>query len=131
MSNYIQNFQSQINAGNVDRKGQSGFQATATAVTGQFRVNGQGEAQIDVTFPTRFVEKPILSFGAELIEGDSQVPGFMPWANVCVLSWTTKESPPQGRLYLGARLGVVSGGVSFQKMMVHWSFNGKALKSPA
>ncbi len=131
MNNYIQNFQSQINTTNVDKKGQNDFSATPTAIIGQFRVNGQGEAQIDVTFPTRFVEKPILSFGAELIEGDSQVPGFMPWANVIVLSWTTKEIPPTGRAYTGARLGVVSGGVSFQKMNIHWKFNGKALKSPA
>jgi len=130
MSN-MHNLRSGLNAEATTRRSQNDFQATATTVTGQFRVNGQGEAQIDVTFPAKFVEKPMLSFGAEVIEGDSQVPGFMPWANVCVLHWVTKESPPTGRLYMGARLGVVSGGVSFQKMMIHWTFSAKALKSPA
>jgi len=104
--------------------------ASLQICSGQVRVNGAGEASFPVTFPIKFSEKPSLSFGGEILTGDTIEQGLMPTANVIVLGWSTQDTPPYGRLYTGAQLGVVTSGVTFQKMIVHWNMIGKALTSP-
>lgn len=115
---------------NIDERGRDDMRAGYTNLAGEIRVNGAGESSLPITFPVKFTEKPLLTFGAEVIEGDAIRSGFMPWANVIVLSWITEEIPPVTRLYTGANLGVVSGGVPHQKMAIHWNLSGKAVADP-
>lgn len=104
--------------------------ASKTKLTGELKVNGAGETQVQVTFPVKFTEKPFLSFGAELLEREPILPGFLPTISVVVLGWITEERPPTSRLYVGAKLAVVTGGAAYQKMSVHWTVEAMALGNP-
>jgi hypothetical protein len=126
----VETFRSQMQQQEVNKRGQQDMGPAATRLSGEIRVNGAGETKAEITFPIRFSEKPKLSFGAELLEEDPIVAGFMPYANVVVLGWITQERPPTSRLYVGARLGIITGGVHHQKMVVHWHLEGSAITYP-
>lgn len=125
-----ENLRSQIQAQETAKARSDSITPGLQICSGQVRVNGAGEASFPVTFPVKFTEKPALSFGGEILAGDTIEQGLMPTANVIVLGWSTQDNPPVGRLYTGALLGVVTTGVTFQKMIVHWNMIGKAITSP-
>ena len=127
----ISQLRSQMRQENVSKAGIDAMAADITTLTGEIRVNGAGESRAQITFPLKFSQKPSLSFGGEIIEGDAILDGFMPTVNVVVLGWRTEERPPTSRLYIGADLGVVLGGVNHQKAIIHWTLVGKAITSPS
>lgn len=115
----------------VNKRGQRDMAADKMFLSGEIRVAGAGESKAYITFPVKFSEKPHLSFGAEVTEGDALAPGFMPSVSVVILGWTTQERPPTSRLYTGAQLGIVTEGVFHQKLVVHWNLIGTAITSPS
>lgn len=114
----------------ITKRGANDMGATKTRINGEIRVNTAGESITQVVFPVRFTEKPIMTFGGEVIEGDALQAGYMPTISVVVVGWITEEVPPVSRLYTGAKLGIVLDGVNHQKAIVHWSLEGTALSNP-
>lgn len=113
------------------QQGLSDMSAGPLTLQGKFPFDGAGEKVVDLIFPHHFMgEAPFLSFSAELKEGDVMVSGSMPTCSVVVAGWLTQEMPPHGRLYTGAKLAVVTTGVWYQKMMIHWTFTGTAISNP-
>lgn len=99
-------------------------------VQGHFSKKGAGEASIEVRFPVWFIEKPIFTFGGELAENTSPTTRKFPTISVIVLNWILQEYPGDINYYIGAILGPVSTGTSDQEIIVHWQFEGKALRNP-
>lgn len=126
----INAFRNTQNQEAITQRGQNEMAATTTRLSGQLRVNGAGETYATVTFPTRFIEKPLFSFGGELQDGDTPAAGHMPTISIVVTRWITQERPPQSRFYTGATLGIVTGGAAYQKMNAHWHFDGVAFTNP-
>jgi hypothetical protein len=123
-----------INPSSFDRRAAVRAQADAVAArivrtAGTVETAGSGEGQVDVTFPNLYIEKPALSFGGELAPGSPLVAGQFPTVSVIVVSWVTLIKS-LGVLYTGARLCVVTTGVTTQGVIVHWQAEGKALSSP-
>lgn len=126
----INDLRESYRADRLNARSREDMAASKTKLTGEIRVNGAGETKTNVTFPIQFTEKPVMNFGAEMIEGDAIIDGFMPTISVVILGWVTKDLPPTQRLYLGATLGIVVGGAHFNKLSVHWSVEGTALSNP-
>lgn len=126
----VEEFRSKLKQETINARSLADMAAAETKLDGEVRINGSGESTVPITFPVLFTEKPHLSFGAELIEGDALTVGFMPTISVVILGWITQESPPSSRFYRGAKLGVVTTGVRHQKMVVHWHLNGVAMANP-
>lgn len=123
-------FRRRMNSAEATKAGNQSMAADFQSLTGQVRVNGSGESKATITFPISFSQKPLLTFGGEIQEGDRLDPGRMPTVSVVVLAWLTKERPPYSRLYTGAILGIVTGGPSWQKMIIHWKLDGIAYTNP-
>lgn len=101
------------------------------SIEGTFRLEGAGEALIDVTFPVWFIERPFPGFGAEMAPNQVLVAGKYPTVSVVVHRWRMKDYPHGVSYYAGATLVVVSGGAEGQTMLVHWSMTAKALRNPS
>lgn len=99
-------------------------------VQGHFTMNGAGEASIEVRFPVWFIEKPIFTFGGEMVEGESPTQTQYPTISVVVHRWILQEYPGDIHYFSGAILGPVSTGTEAQKLLVHWQCEGKALRNP-
>ena len=56
--------------------------------------------------------------------------GQYPTISVVVVGYVVEDTPPLKRIYKGAKLAVVTGGNTFQKMIVNCFFTGKALVGP-
>jgi hypothetical protein len=101
-------------------------------VSGFYEVAFQGEettqeALLDIVFPVWFVDRPAMSFCAELMR-DIIEDGSYPTISVVVVSWTkTKDVRPGGGYFTGAQLAVVASGRVGEEMVVHWQADGKAL----
>lgn len=94
------------------------------AATGFIDVEGQGECTANISFPVRFLEKPVFSFGLELAENVWLQWGSFPEYSVTVGAWTTE--PADGEpLYVGALLGIFVAGVD--RSIVHYRFTGRSL----
>ena len=102
-----------------------------TRLQGRTQVLGVGEVSFDVDFPIKFIEVPHLSFGAELDKTSVATATKFPTVSVCVTDWRNEDqSLGHEGLYIGASLGVVVGGQAGQAIWVHWTFDGKALRTP-
>lgn len=113
------------------QRGLSDMGAGPLTLQGKFPFDGAGEKVVELMFPYSFMgDPPFLSFSAELKEGDVLIAGSMPTCSVIVGGWLTQEMPPHGRLFSGAKLIVVTTGVWYQKMMIHWTFTGTAISNP-
>lgn len=108
----------------------STMQAKQTSLSGQYMINGAGEAIVEVYFPVRFVEKPLVTFGFEMKDGEVYIPGQMATGSGVVLDWITEEKPPVSRIYIGCVIGAVTTGQKYQKMIGVWQANGVAYTDP-
>lgn len=108
------------------------FTVLPNRVSGFYEIFFQGtateqEIAVDVVFPVWFVDKPSMSFGAELLR-DLLTDGEFPTISVVVVAWTkTKEDHVGGGYFTGARLAIVASGREGEQMIVHWQADGKAL----
>lgn len=100
---------------------------SSTVLTGEFLVRGSGENLVDLTFPTAFTSKPLLSFGGEVQDVDLMVKGQYPTVSVVIAGWVTREAPPLSRLFTGCRLCVVTTGPQVQKMVIYWTLTGDTI----
>lgn len=93
-------------------------------------VTGVGEASVDVDFSARFIEKPLLSCGAELDENQSPIAGNFPTVSAMVANWKFEELDKYRKYYVGATYAIVLTGKSDQKTWVHLGVEGRALLGP-
>lgn len=105
-----------------------------TRTVGFVVTHGAGEGLVDVVFGNRYIEKPALSLGGELMTPALTV-GSYPTVSVVVVSWATESKTTKPELgpqvyYLGAKLAIVTTGPPTQDMVVHWQVEGKALAGP-
>jgi hypothetical protein len=98
--------------------------AGQTRLSGQLMLSNPGEKSISVTFPFSFADKPLLSFGGEMRDGDIPVDGNFPTVSVVVGGWSTVDNPPYSRLYTGCKLLIVTTGPPQQRLYVHWHLDG-------
>lgn len=99
-------------------------------VSGVFYVQGTGEAVATVSFPVRFIERPILAPGFELHPDSAAIDGQFPTFSVTVRDWVLEERGSNQKFFVGANLLVVTTGPTGQNGWVHWSFSGRAITSP-
>jgi len=99
----------------------------ATTLTGEFLLKSSGEKKVVLNFPIEFTDKPILSFSAEIPEGDEIVDGNFPMVSALISRWITREKPPFSRTFVGCELAIVATGPSTQKMIFYWIFNGNTI----
>lgn len=129
MSN-LELFRRRMNMARADTKGFNDMAAGPTRCSGQFLLDSAGEAEVQVNFPVKFSQKPLLSFSGELRSADMNTITRMPSLGVMVLSWIMEDNPPFSVLYTGAVLGVVSEGPPGQRMFVTWHMDGVAFSNP-
>ena len=126
--------QQRLRADNAERIHEN--TADIYTVTGRFLVEGVGSVARQVNFPAKFIEIPSFYFGSEIAPGHAAVDGNFPSVSVIVLRWTSTDDQPNQtssaqNLYNGANLGVViQGGISSQKIWIHWSVTGTAVANP-
>ena len=108
-----------------------GFLVKPTRVTGFELTIGAGEVSIDVKFPVWFVEKPSMSFGGELEEGEFIQDRKFPTVSVVVVRWEKAQAERGGGWFVGANLAVVTTGKKDHRMWVHWQAEGKAIANPS
>lgn len=99
------------------------------AATGEIGVIGPGEVVQDVLFPVRFIERPIVTFGAALEEGQSPVANAFPEWDAVVVGWTT-DGPKERLLFRGARIAIYTAGPDSQVLYIGYRMEGKALVNP-
>lgn len=119
--------------GRVDNARDS--QAQYYHLHGHIEVTGTGESQAKLVFPVHYVEKPLITFGGELAEGSlTPTPGAFPTWSAAVHAWNYRYRPDGTALYVGAVVGIVTTGplalATTQVIVIHWSLQGVALRSP-
>lgn len=88
------------------------------------------ETTVDVTFPCWFIEKPALTFGAEVTDSIIEA-GAFPTVSAVVVSWTmVHEQRLGGGYYTGCRLALVVSGRDGQRFSINWNAEGKAVRAP-
>ncbi len=102
-----------------------------TRFSGRLLVGGTGEGSVDVPFPVEFVERPIFNFGGELDSNHRATAGRYPTVSAVIVDWVIvgANKGTEGR-FRGATLAVTSRGTAGQKMWIHYTFEGKALRNP-
>lgn len=85
------------------------------------------EVAVDVVFPVWFVDRPAMSFGAEL-ERDILEEGNFPMISVVVVKWVKVSEEKSGGWFTGAQLAIVASGRKDERMTVHWQAEAKALR---
>jgi hypothetical protein len=111
-------------------QGTAAAAAGQTTLTGEFLLKNAGEKRVPIDFPVAFSEKPLITFGAEVQEGDVIIDGYFPTVSVIVSKWITRENPPFSRLYIGCELAIVTSGAPTQKLIIHWQLSGVAFGNP-
>lgn len=130
MTGEIDRFRRRTNQIRMDREGFAALSAGPTRCSGQFMMDGMGEAEVPVTFPVKFSQKPLLSFSAEVRDGDPLITSMMPKVSMVVLRWIIEDRPPYSNLYTGAVLGVVTEGPFASRMLATWHLDGIAYSNP-
>lgn len=97
---------------------------------GLIDTDGSGELLFDVTFPIVFLELPAMSFGFSLLEGETITTGVFPTCSVGVHSFVYSARRSGPRYYSGAKLIIVTTGLSDQQMTIHYQFEGRAIVPP-
>lgn len=126
----LERFRRKLNQDRFDTRGLSDMSAGPTRASGQFLLDGMGEVEVEVLFPVKFSEKPLLSFAAEVREGDLLIPAKMPSISMVVLKWRIEDIPPFSNLYTGATLGVVTKGPPGSRLFAIWHMDGTAYSNP-
>lgn len=104
-----------------------------TILSGRLLAMGAGEIQVEMKFPVLFSEVPILSFAGELDDNETAVTGRFPTATGTVHRWLRYKEDQQGGFdgyYVGAVVGLVTTGQESQRLWVHWTAIGQALRNP-
>jgi hypothetical protein len=105
-------------------------------VEGVIALTGTGEATVDVNFPVRFIEKPVLVGGGGAADNQRIVVGEYPRWNVGVLRWhrVIDEEFPDQPTYKGCTLLIIVEGATQDATTflseAYWSARGKALNNP-
>lgn len=97
-----------------------------TRVVGRVLVELPGEAAVDIAFPVLFNDLPIFGFGGELAENHRARLLQYPTVSAVVTDWVKQP----GDRYSGARIAVVTTGLSTQQMWIHYSFEAPAIRNP-
>ena len=113
-------------------------------VPGRVAINGSGEAYVEVAFSIRFTSLPYFTFGFERQETSSVEPvagsipsnstppkGQLPTGSAHVSEWKTIERLPFGLYYVGAKIAVVTEGLTVSKLILNYTFTGTALSNPS
>jgi|GEM_PF-4063342 len=123
----IERFRNSLNSEKSSFEGIQDVSGGPTSIFGEILIRGTGEKIVEVSFPSAFTEKPIMSFGGEINEPELLVPKQFPTVSVLVAGWITREAPPFSRLFTGCRLCIVTTGPQTQKLVVYWSMNGPTI----
>jgi hypothetical protein len=99
------------------------------AVTGEVGVRGPGEVVQQVSFPVRFIERPVVTFGAGVEGGQCPVANSFPRCDAVVVNWLT-EGEENRLLFRGARIAVHTSGPDEQVLFIGYRMEGKALVNP-
>lgn len=102
-----------------------------TRVSGFEKTVGAGEVSVTVKFPVWFVQRPSMSFGAELEEGQFVQDLLFPTVSVVVIKWTKKYPERAGGYYVGCVLACVTTGKEDQRVVIHWQAEAKAMSIPS
>ena len=130
MPGEIERFRRRSNQLRMDQDGFSAMAAGPTRCSGQFLLDGMGEAEVQVSFPVKFSQKPLLSFAAEIRDGDMLITTQMPTVSMVVLRWIIEDRPPYSNMYTGAVLGIVTEGPVGSRVFVIWHMDGIAFSNP-
>mgnify|MGYP001549467804 CR=1 FL=1 len=98
--------------------------------TGQFQVNGIGEATKEVVFPVVFSQVPLFFIGGFLDDNQSSVATSLPTFTGGVVEYRFDLSKGQQRQYKGALICAVITGISDQVSWVNYMFVGDAVVQP-
>lgn len=101
-----------------------------TEVEVRVKVVGSGEANVTVTFPVVFAERPFFTCGHELEENHSPELTNFPAFSATVLRWITKEKSDERVYYVGCDVGVVALGKTDMESYAHLLFKGSAFRGP-
>jgi hypothetical protein len=123
-------FRQQENRNQARRDAARSIAATKHVVAGQVLVNDIGEGSCFVPFPVKFVEKPLMSDGADLAPGQIIQDGFYPQIQGTVVQWELDERPPIQVYYTGATIALSITGYAGQVMYYHYRFEGMAFVNP-
>jgi len=113
------------------------FTIKTTRVNGFQLVQKAGEVIVDVSFPVLFTERPAMSFGAHMDDGQVPEALNLPTVSTVVLSWIKAHEDRVGGgngspgWFSGARLAIVTTGRADHKVWVHWQAEGNAVRNPA
>lgn len=99
-------------------------------VRGRVQLNGAGETHSEVSFPIKFVDEPIFTYGGSMGDNQSAGTGGVPTAAATVMEWITLVRPGNRKYYIGARLGIVTTGPSDMQYLLHYEFKGDAFREP-
>jgi hypothetical protein len=120
----VERFRNSLNNERTSFEGIQDVSGGATTITGEFLIRGTGEKIVEVSFPCAFTEKPIMSFGGEVLDSEFLIQKQFPTISVLVAGWITKEVPPFSRLFTGCKLCIVTTGPQTQSIVVYWSMDG-------
>lgn len=115
---------------------QSSTLAGPHQITGQFLVEGSGEVTKAISFPVRFIEKPLFFAGFEMNPDTSPVDQKFPITSASVYDWNIEEPDLQSgglnfrKYFVGANLAVVCIGNPGQRIWVNWMMLGTAITNP-
>ena len=100
-------------------------------VMGEFMTSGVGESVITVNFPVHYIEKPLITCGAELAPGIGLTDGSFPTHSVTVVMWRYDDIGANTVLYVGAMLAVRTTGAEGTNLIMSWKAEGRAITNPA
>jgi len=108
------------------------FLTKPTSVTGRELTMNAGEVIIPITFGVWFIERPNVTFGGELDDGDFVEAGAFPTVSGVIVRWTRqKPERNNGGYFVGAEVCCVTTGRDEQRIWLHWRAEGKAMANPA
>lgn len=95
---------------------------------GFVELEGEGESTVEITFPIRFIEKPIFTTGLELADNVWLSFGSFPLWSATIGGWTTAPAENEP-LIIGALVGVYVTGAA--RSILHYRFQGRSLTNPS
>lgn len=101
-----------------------------TQVEAKVRVVGSGETRATIDFPVLFSDKPIMTFGGELVGNSTAEAGNYPVISVMVDNWDTVERSDDREYYRGCEVLIVALGKENQRVDAHVLFEGMAFRDP-
>lgn len=127
-----------LNKASERRRGElvrnTNIRAAPHVIPGFKELLGAGEILIEVTFPVRFIQIPVFTYGASLAPGTQLVDGSYPVVSAVVAYWQVKRLDEGEEVsrehFTGAELAVTASGPTDQRLLLNWQFSGMALTNP-